>query len=135
MSTHTTPVSGIAGNVRFNAYDLPATWFKWGGQQTVLPLCTVSSTPFADSLFSRKALSLSFGGWWREEVNPFAINGDLKLGSTGICEFKIKDNVVAITNKAGVAAWDVTDEADGMCEYSCTLVAMWKFQDWSGSDE
>lgn len=129
------PQSGVDGDVVFGtgpaAITLAAADWAWMGEVNIIPAPSFPGRDFMEYAIGKKRCLLTFAGTWNALANPFS--SGLKLGLRGRAVFLINSIQFAIATDAIVQSWDVVNMANGVCSYKCTLVADWRFNDFSNT--
>lgn len=126
------PQSGVGGAVLFGNVPLAADEWAWGGAAKVMDAPSFTGAQWMEYCVGKKRLALSFAGTYNAAFNPFAVG--IKLGLSGVVIFRINSAVIATCPDAIVETWDVTNLADGKCDYVCRLIGNFIFGDFSGGN-
>lgn len=129
------PQSGVDGDVVFGtglaAITLAADSWAWGGNTHVIPAPSFPGRQYMEFAVGKSSLILTFTGTWNALANPFA--SGLKQGGRGRAVFLINSVQFAIATDAIIQSWDVINVANATCSYKCTLIADWRFNDFSNT--
>ena len=131
MAVTYSPQTGITGSVQFGAYTYCASSWDWNDTANIIPAPSFCGGKYQEYALGKVSGTFSFSGTWDALANPF-LRG-LKVGQVSTAIFRINNSIVATASNAVVESWNVHDESDGLVSYTCTLIADFTFNDFSGT--
>lgn len=121
---------------------MPANMFSWTGVASPIPLRTIASEPYTDTLPGGKNLVLTVVVIARNDYNAFSGLGgqpQIKIGSyqditltvyesNGEPNYRQRAKAV----QAYIQEWSLLSDTDDLSVYRLTAVGNWSFEDFSG---
>lgn len=130
MSAIYKPRSGVGGSAFVGGQTLSINHWDVSFQANIIDAPSFTSAPWVDHAVGLKRARITISGTWNDLQNPFSVG--IKIGASVGCILGIA-GAVDSTFTALCESYDVTDDVDGLCEYTMVLVADYEFEDFSAT--